>query len=82
MDSIQLVKNAKAGDKEALVKLVMDSKNEYYKLAYAYTGDREDALDALSDMIVILYQKVRKIRKEDVFYTWSRTILVIVAGIW
>ncbi len=76
MDSIQLVKKAKAGDKEALVKLIMLRKDEYYKLAYAYTGEKDDALDALSDMILILYEKIRKLRKEDAFYIWSKTILV------
>ncbi len=65
MDSIQLVKKAKAGDKEAPVKLIMLRKDEYYKLAYAYTGEKEDTLDALSDMIIILYEKIRKLRKAD-----------------
>lgn len=31
-----LIKRAKKGDKEALLQLVMNQKNDYYKLAYIY----------------------------------------------
>ncbi|NLY66156.1 MAG: RNA polymerase subunit sigma-24, partial [Tissierellia bacterium] len=41
------IKKAKKGDKEALIRLIMNKKNEYYKLAYVYMKNREDALDAL-----------------------------------
>lgn len=66
---------AKDGDKEALLKLIMDRKTEYYKLAYVYTDNREDAMDAMEDMIVILYQHIGKLKKADAFYSWSKTIL-------
>lgn len=72
----ELVKKAKAGDKEALVQLIMDKNEEYYKLAYIYTQNREDALDALEDTIVILYKKIKTLKKEEAFYSWSKTILV------
>ncbi len=71
-----LIKRAKKGDKEALIELVMKKKDEYYKLAYVYLKNREDSLDALQDMIVILYENIHKLRKEESFYSWSKTILV------
>lgn len=71
-----LVKKAKAGDKEALLQLIMKEHEKYYKLAYVYTKNPEDAMDALEDMIVILYHKINTLRKEDAFYSWSKTILV------
>ncbi|MFZ7103557.1 MAG: RNA polymerase sigma factor [Peptococcaceae bacterium] len=73
---VELVANAQAGDKDALVRLVMDNKNEYYRLAYVYVRNQEDALDALEDMIVILYENIRKLKKPESFYNWSKTILV------
>ena len=76
MDEAALVRQARTGDKEALIQLVMDRKNEYYRLAYAYTGNREDSLDALQDMIVILFDNIRKLKDTDAFYSWSKTILV------
>ncbi|MCR1899941.1 RNA polymerase sigma factor [Irregularibacter muris] len=76
MEEIFLVKKAKAGDKEALVSLIMAKKSEYYKLAYIYMKNSEDSLDALEDMIVILYQKINTLKKEEAFYPWSKKILV------
>ena len=76
MEASVLVRKAKQGDKEALIQLVMRKKQEYYKLAYVYVGNKEDALDAMEDMIVIIYENISKLKKDDSFYTWSKTILV------
>lgn len=76
MEAAALVRQARKGDKEALIQLVMDQKNEYYRLAYTYTGNREDSLDALQDMIVILFDNIRKLKDDSAFYSWSKTILV------
>lgn len=72
----KLVGRAKKGDQEALLELIMTEKEAYYKLAYVFLRDKEEALDALEDMIVILYDKVAQLRDEDAFYSWSKTILV------
>lgn len=71
-----LIKQARAGDKNALVSLVMDRQNEYYRLAFVHTGNPEDAMDALQDMIIILYEKINHLKNEAAFYAWSMTILV------
>jgi RNA polymerase sigma factor, sigma-70 family len=76
MDIEILVKKAKQGDKEALVQLIMEQKKDFYKLAYLYMKNEEDALDALQDTIVILYENIHKLKKTDSFYSWSKTILV------
>lgn len=76
MNVVRLVKKAKRGDKEALLQLIMSEKDTYYRLAYSYTGNKEDTLDAMEDMIVILYEKVQQLQKEESFYNWSKTILV------
>lgn len=71
-----LIKQAKKGDKEALLQLVMAQKIDYYKLAYVYMKNEDDTLDAMQDMIVILYENIHKLKKEEAFYSWSKTILV------
>lgn len=72
----QLVRLAQLGDKEALLTLIMNEKNRYYRLAYSYLGNGEDAMDALEDMIVVLYERIGQLKKQDAFYTWSKSILV------
>lgn len=76
MDIDDLLRKSKHGDKEALIKLIMDKKSEYYKLAYVYLQDKEDAMDAMQDMIVIVFNQISNLRKNDAFYSWSKTILV------
>ncbi|MCF6139169.1 RNA polymerase sigma factor [Pseudalkalibacillus berkeleyi] len=72
----KLVRKAQRGDKEALLQLVLERKDEYYRLAYSYLRHEEDAMDALEDMIVILYEKISRLNKSQSFYSWSKTILV------
>lgn len=70
------VKKAINGDKEALLKLIMNEKDNYYKLAYVYMKNEHDALDILQEMIIVLYKEIPKLKKLDSFYSWSKTILV------
>ncbi|MGF7186928.1 RNA polymerase sigma-70 factor (ECF subfamily) [Desulfitispora alkaliphila] len=76
MEEVQLIKKAKKGSKEALLKLIMDEKDAYYKLALTYMGNSHDAMDALEEMIVRLYENIGQLKKEEAFYSWSKTILV------
>ena len=76
MDFELRVKRAKDGDKDALLNLIMDRKSEFYKLAFIYKMNREDAMDAMEDMIVILYQKIKSLKNNEFFYSWGKTILV------
>ena len=72
----ELVKRAKKGDKDALVQLIMAQKHDYYRLAYVYMKNKEDALDIMEDMIVRLFENISSLKKEEGFYSWSKTILV------
>lgn len=70
------VKRAKEGDKDELLKLIMDEKDNYYKLAYVYMKNKEDSLEVIQDMIIIIYKEISKLKKLNSFYSWSKTILV------
>ncbi|NLL53495.1 MAG: sigma-70 family RNA polymerase sigma factor [Peptococcaceae bacterium] len=76
MEFKPLIKKARKGDKDALLQLIMAQQADYYKLAYVYMKNKEDALDALQDMIIILYRNIYNLKKEESFYSWSKTILV------
>ncbi len=76
MDVQKMVKKAKKGNKEALLQLIMNKENDYYRLAHMYMGNKHDAMDALEDMVVRVYEKIYQLKKEESFYSWSKTILV------
>ena len=72
----RLVRKAKKGSKEALLQLISEQQDEYYRLALAYMRNPHDAMDAMEDMIVSLYHHIPQLTKEEAFYSWSKTILV------
>ena len=76
MNVVRLVKRAQKGDKEALLQLIMSEKDAYYKLALTYMGNSHDAMDAMEDMIVTLYEKIDQLQKKEAFHSWSKSILV------
>jgi RNA polymerase sigma factor (sigma-70 family) len=76
MEVYRLVKKAKKGNKEALLHLIFNKKDEFYKLAFTYMGNEHDSMDAMEDMIVKLYEKIDQLKKDEAFYSWSKTILV------
>lgn len=76
METALMIKKARQGDRELLVQLIMKQKEDYYKLAYVYMKNPDDAMDALEEMIVIIYDNIHRLRKEEAFYSWSKTILV------
>lgn len=76
MELKYLVKKAQNGDKEALLKLILQEKDNYYRLAFVYMKNQQDAEDMVQDMIISLYDNIKSLHKEDSFYSWSKTILV------
>ena len=76
MRVVRLVKKAKKGSKEALLQLITEQQDEYYRLALKYMGNLHDAMDAMEEMIVSLYRNIQQLEKNDAFYSWSKTILV------
>ncbi|GAK39129.1 sigma-70 family RNA polymerase sigma factor [Paenibacillus urinalis] len=76
MNISRLVRQAQRGNKEALLQLIVADQDAYYRLAYKYMGNQHDAMDAMEDMIVTLYEKLDQLQKREAFYSWSKTILV------
>lgn len=45
-------------------------------MAYVYMKNHDDALDITEDMILKVYENIKKLKDEHAFYSWSKTILV------
>lgn len=58
---VEMVKRAKAGDKEMLIQLIMRQKQDYYRLAYVYmkNHDINDNYDKLMDGTIIHKRTLR-----------------------
>lgn len=65
MNVSQLVKQAKKGNKEVLLQLIMADQDAYYRLAYAYMGNEHDAVE---DMIVTLYEQTHQFQSIELVF--------------
>ncbi|MCO5388458.1 MAG: RNA polymerase sigma factor [Desulfosporosinus sp.] len=72
----QMIKRAKMGDKEVIIELILRQKQDYYRLAYTFMKNQDDALDVMEDMILKVYENIKKLNDDTAFYSWSKTILV------
>ncbi|MCB8814328.1 RNA polymerase sigma factor [Desulfosporosinus shakirovi] len=72
----QMMKQAKMGDKEVIIELIMRQKQDYYRLAYTFMKNQDDALDVMEDMILKVYENIKRLKEDSAFYSWSKTILV------
>ena len=76
VDSSKLVRRAVNGDQSAFIELVDLYRRSMYATAVAVTHNENDALDAIQDTILILWEKLSTLRRPDLFKTWMTRILV------
>lgn len=71
-----LIERARNGERAAFDSLVDIHKGKAFALAYNFTGNAEDAKDALQDAFVKAYLNIGKFRGGSAFYTWFYRILL------
>lgn len=75
-ESMALVRAAAKGDKEAFVALIDDCRQTMYATAMTVTRNEDDALDAISDTILAMWEKISQLKDPGAFRTWAIRILV------
>ncbi len=61
-------------DYETFCRYVRESMPNLYRLAYAVLNNREDAEDAVSESVLIAYEKLHTLRKQECFRAWIMQI--------
>lgn len=59
-----------------LVEGLQKDRHMYYRLAYSLMGNESDALDAISQMTLLVVEKIGTLRSAEAFSPWSKKILV------
>lgn len=60
---------------ENLIQYILDHQERFYRLAYSYTGNQEDALDAVQNAVCRALEAYGSIRNPDAIHTWFYRIL-------
>lgn len=61
---------------QELVRLLKANKEKYYRVAFTYVKNTEDALDIVHDAIVKALQKIDSLHKKEYLETWFYRILI------
>ena len=72
----ELVRKAKRGDSSAFAELVRLCTQSMYRVAWTYLGNDEDAADAISETVLVCYEKIETLKKDAYFKTWMIRILI------
>lgn len=72
----KLVKKAKKGDPEAFTELMQMHMQAMYKTARAILANDEDCADAISETILVCWEKLYQLKEPAYFKTWMIRILI------
>lgn len=72
----ELVLRAKKGDKEAFTQLILEMRNDLYKIAKARLSVEEDIQDVIQETMIEAYNKIWQIKEPSKFKFWITKILI------
>ena len=76
MEQIEIVKKAKKGDANAIEQILLDNMQSMYRVAYGILRTEEEISDAVSNTVVIVFEKIQTLKNEEFFKTWLTRILI------
>lgn len=71
----QLIRDAQAGDRDALITLLREIETHLYRTAYYILGNEQDALDAAQEALIRVYTKINSYEEKALFKTWVQRIV-------
>ena len=72
----KLIKRAQSKDADAFTELIQSQMQSLYKTARVMLWNDEDAADAISETILICWEKMGQLKKPEFFKTWMTRILI------
>ncbi len=72
----ELVLKAKKGDKEAFTELILEIRNDLYKIAKARLSIEEDIQDVIQETMIEAYSNIKQLKDPLKFKSWIIKILI------
>ncbi len=76
LKDVSLVKKAMRGNPKAFGELIRNEQEYLYRMAFLYTREEQDALDAVQESILKAYENIKSLREPEYFRTWLTKILI------
>lgn len=72
----ELIKKAQKGDKNAFTYIILQIRNDLYKIAKTRISSDDDIEDLIQDTMIETYKHIKKLREPEKFKMWVIKILV------
>ncbi len=72
----ELIKKAQKGDKNAFTDIILQIRNDLYKIAKTRISSDDDIEDLIQDTMIETYKHIKKLREPERFKMWVIKILV------
>lgn len=72
----EIVLSAKKGNKEAFTQLILEIKNDLYKICKIRLKNNDDIDDAIQETMIQAYKNLNSLKDVNKFKTWIITILI------
>jgi RNA polymerase sigma-70 factor (ECF subfamily) len=76
MINVSDVISARKGNKESFLKIIMELKDNSYKIAFCYLGNKDDSMDAVCNAVIKAFQKLKTLKQPEYFSTWFIRIVI------
>lgn len=73
---IDAIKQAKAGNTDKIGEILMENMDSMYRVAFGILKNEEQISDAISNTILIVFEKISNLRNKEYFKTWLTKILI------
>lgn len=72
----ELIVKAKNGDETAFTELMLQIKDELYKVAKVRLKNDDDVFDVIQETMLLVYKSIKKLKNNQYFKTWAIRILI------
>ena len=73
---IDAIKRAKAGNVDDIGNILLENMQSMYRVAFSILRTEDEIADAISNTVVIVFEKINTLRNEEFFKTWLTRILI------
>lgn len=71
-----IVKKAKRGNLDAFLELFYSYKDQLYRTAFFYTGNKDDALDVIQETAYRAFKNINSLKHDSYAKTWMTRIII------
>jgi len=74
--NLEAIKSAKNGDTDEIGNIILENMQSMYRVGFGILRNEDEIQEAISNTIVIVFEKIKTLKHEEFFKTWLIRILI------